>query len=93
MAVAEDLTPSGKREVFFELNGQLRTVLISDKEAAKVNNILPRRFKCYEIFKKKKKKKKRVPAFSQFFLSLLRPKKKMLSLPILISCGNMVKFH
>ena len=40
MAVAEDLTPNGKREVFFELNGQLRTVFVSDKEAAKVKIIL-----------------------------------------------------
>lgn len=36
LAMAEDLTPSGEREVFFEMNGQLRSVLIRDKEALKV---------------------------------------------------------
>lgn len=36
LALAEDLTPNGEKEVFFELNGQLRTVLIRDKEATKV---------------------------------------------------------
>lgn len=34
--MAEDLTPSGEREVFFEMNGQMRSVLIRDKEAVKV---------------------------------------------------------
>lgn len=37
LALADDLTPSGEREVFFELNGQLRSVFIRDKEASKVN--------------------------------------------------------
>ena len=31
-----DLNKNGEREVFFELNGQLRSVHIKDKEAAKV---------------------------------------------------------
>ena len=34
--MAEDLTANGEREVFFELNGQLRSVFIKDKEAVKV---------------------------------------------------------
>lgn len=33
-----DLNKAGQREVFFELNGQLRSVLISDNEAKKVIN-------------------------------------------------------
>lgn len=37
LAIAEDLTPNGEREVFFEMNGQLRSVFIKDKEAVKVN--------------------------------------------------------
>lgn len=36
LAVSEDLTESGMREVFFEYNGQLRTVFVQDKEAVKV---------------------------------------------------------
>jgi pyruvate carboxylase len=36
LAVAADLTKNGLREVFFELNGQLRSVFIRDKEAVKV---------------------------------------------------------
>ncbi|CAG9823041.1 unnamed protein product [Phaedon cochleariae] len=35
LAVAEDLTENGEREVFFELNGTLRSVLIRDKDAEK----------------------------------------------------------
>jgi len=31
-----DLTKNGEREVFFELNGQMRTMLVRDKEAMKV---------------------------------------------------------
>jgi len=34
--MAEDLTAHGEKEVFFELNGQLRSVFIKDKEAVKV---------------------------------------------------------
>jgi len=31
-----DLNKQGEREVFFELNGQMRTMLVKDKEALKV---------------------------------------------------------
>lgn len=31
-----DLTKTGEREVFFELNGQLRSVMVKDTEASKV---------------------------------------------------------
>jgi len=31
-----ELSKSGEREVFFELNGQMRSVIIKDKEAMKV---------------------------------------------------------
>lgn len=37
LAMADDLTANGEREVFFELNGQLRSVFIRDKEAVKVS--------------------------------------------------------
>lgn len=33
-----DLTKSGEREVFFEMNGQLRSIYVTDKEATKVDN-------------------------------------------------------
>lgn len=33
-----DLNKNGEREVFFELNGQLRSVKIKDEEASKVNS-------------------------------------------------------
>jgi len=42
LAMAEDLTANGEREVFFEMNGQLRSVLIRDKEAAKELHIHPK---------------------------------------------------
>jgi pyruvate carboxylase len=42
LAMAEDLTPNGEKEVFFELNGQLRSVLIRDNEAAKELHIHPK---------------------------------------------------
>lgn len=42
LAMAEDLTKNGEREVFFELNGQLRSVFIQDKEAAKELHIHPK---------------------------------------------------
>ncbi|XP_059614925.1 pyruvate carboxylase, mitochondrial isoform X2 [Phlebotomus argentipes] len=42
LAMAEDLTPNGEREVFFEFNGQLRSVLIRDKEAVKELHIHPK---------------------------------------------------
>ncbi|KAL3266550.1 hypothetical protein HHI36_010718 [Cryptolaemus montrouzieri] len=35
LAMAEDLTENGEREVFFELNGTLRSVYIRDKDAGK----------------------------------------------------------
>ena len=31
-----DLSKTGEREVFFELNGQMRSVIVKDKEAMKV---------------------------------------------------------
>ncbi|XP_034951746.1 pyruvate carboxylase, mitochondrial isoform X2 [Chelonus insularis] len=42
LAMAEDLTVNGEREVFFELNGQLRSVFIKDKEAVKELHIHPK---------------------------------------------------
>ncbi|XP_030081215.1 pyruvate carboxylase, mitochondrial-like isoform X1 [Drosophila hydei] len=42
LAMAADLKPNGKREVFFELNGQLRSVHIPDKEAMKEIRIHPK---------------------------------------------------
>jgi pyruvate carboxylase len=36
LAVSADMTKKGEREVFFELNGQLRSVFIQDKSAAHV---------------------------------------------------------
>jgi len=39
-AVAKsDLTKTGEREVFFELNGQLRSVMVKDKVAMKVRTM------------------------------------------------------
>ncbi|XP_068147146.1 pyruvate carboxylase, mitochondrial isoform X2 [Drosophila tropicalis] len=42
MAMAADLKPNGDREVFFEMNGQLRTVHILDKEAVKEIHVHPK---------------------------------------------------
>ncbi|XP_023246746.1 pyruvate carboxylase, mitochondrial-like [Copidosoma floridanum] len=42
LAMAEDLTLNGEREVFFEMNGQLRSVFIKDKEAVKELHIHPK---------------------------------------------------
>ena len=42
LAVSEELTKTGEREVFFELNGQLRSVLIRDNAAAKQMHIHPK---------------------------------------------------
>lgn len=41
MAVSETLTQKGEREVFFELNGQLRTILVKDNSIAQdvISNI------------------------------------------------------
>jgi len=37
-AVAKsNLTKTGEREVFFEVNGQMRSVIVKDKEATKVS--------------------------------------------------------
>lgn len=36
LAVSENRTKQGEKEVFFELNGQLRTVLVKDKSVAEV---------------------------------------------------------
>ena len=49
LAMAEDLTANGKREVFFELNGQLRSVFIQDEEASKVSLLLVLFFMSYSI--------------------------------------------
>lgn len=38
-----DLNKAGQREVFFELNGQLRSVLVKDTVAMKVHGIGRRR--------------------------------------------------
>lgn len=42
LAMAEDLTKNGEKEVFFELNGQLRSVLIRDSEGVKELHIHPK---------------------------------------------------
>ncbi|GLH13492.1 Uncharacterized protein GBIM_18045 [Gryllus bimaculatus] len=42
LAMAEDLRPNGDREVFFELNGQLRSVFIQDKNAVKEIHVHPK---------------------------------------------------
>lgn len=42
LAMAEDLTKNGEREVFFELNGQLRSVFIRDEKAAKHIHVHPK---------------------------------------------------
>lgn len=45
LAMAEDLTPTGEREVFFELNGQLRSVFIRDNNAAQEIHVHPKAVK------------------------------------------------
>ncbi len=45
LAKAEDLTRSGEREVFFQMNGQLRSVLIHDKSASKKIHVHPKAHK------------------------------------------------
>lgn len=42
LAMTEDLTVNGEREVFFELNGQIRSVMVRDKEAVKELHIHPK---------------------------------------------------
>ncbi|RZF34810.1 hypothetical protein LSTR_LSTR014184 [Laodelphax striatellus] len=53
LAMAEDLTPNGEREIFFELNGQLRSVFIRDKEASKHSQSYDIEINCisYTLFK------------------------------------------
>lgn len=46
LAMAEDLTENGEREVFFELNGTLRSVLIRDKNASEEIQVHPKASKA-----------------------------------------------
>ena len=41
-----DLTKSGDREVFFELNGQMRSVIVKDKKATQVSTPDPKTLQC-----------------------------------------------
>lgn len=45
LGFSQDLTPTGDREVFIEMNGQLRSVFIRDKEASKKLHIHPKAVK------------------------------------------------
>ncbi|CAB3228398.1 unnamed protein product [Arctia plantaginis] len=45
VAVSEEMTAAGEREVFFELNGQLRSVFIRDVNASKEMKIHPKAIK------------------------------------------------
>ncbi|XP_018565235.1 pyruvate carboxylase, mitochondrial [Anoplophora glabripennis] len=49
LAVAEDLTEAGEIEVFFELNGTLRSVLILDKDASKEIHVHPKADKANKL--------------------------------------------
>lgn len=40
LAMAEDLNANGEREVFFELNGQLRSVMVRDLTAVEVSMVV-----------------------------------------------------
>lgn len=40
LAVSENLNEKGEREVFFEMNGQLRTILVADKSVLKVSSYI-----------------------------------------------------
>ncbi|XP_077284120.1 pyruvate carboxylase isoform X2 [Arctopsyche grandis] len=42
LALSDDLTATGLREVFFELNGQLRSVFIRDEQASKEMHVHPK---------------------------------------------------
>ncbi|EEB20186.1 pyruvate carboxylase, putative [Pediculus humanus corporis] len=42
LAMNENLTKAGEREVFFEMNGQLRSVMVKDKEAVKEIHLHPK---------------------------------------------------
>ncbi|XP_045451992.1 pyruvate carboxylase, mitochondrial [Melitaea cinxia] len=45
LAVSDEMTAAGEREVFFELNGQLRSVFIRDDQASKEMKIHPKAVK------------------------------------------------
>lgn len=45
LAVSDEMTAAGEREVFFELNGQLRSVFIRDEQASKEMKIHPKAVK------------------------------------------------
>ncbi|XP_039757417.1 pyruvate carboxylase, mitochondrial isoform X2 [Pararge aegeria] len=45
LAISEEMTAAGEREVFFELNGQLRSVFIRDEQASKEMKIHPKAVK------------------------------------------------
>ncbi|XP_063364883.1 pyruvate carboxylase, mitochondrial [Cydia amplana] len=45
VAVSDEMTAAGEREVFFELNGQLRSVFIKDETASKEMKIHPKAIK------------------------------------------------
>ncbi|XP_063538259.1 pyruvate carboxylase, mitochondrial [Cydia strobilella] len=45
LAVSDEMTAAGEREVFFELNGQLRSVFIKDETASKEMKIHPKAIK------------------------------------------------
>ncbi|KAF9793700.1 hypothetical protein SFRURICE_003524 [Spodoptera frugiperda] len=45
VAVSDEMTAAGEREVFFELNGQLRSVFIRDENASKEMKIHPKAIK------------------------------------------------
>lgn len=45
VAVSDEMTAAGEREVFFELNGQLRSVFIRDENASKEMKIHPKAVK------------------------------------------------
>ncbi|KAL0828968.1 hypothetical protein ABMA28_003859 [Loxostege sticticalis] len=45
LAVSDEMTAAGEREVFFELNGQLRSVFIRDENASKEMKIHPKAVK------------------------------------------------
>ncbi|CAH0625321.1 unnamed protein product [Chrysodeixis includens] len=45
IAVSEELTTTGEREVFFELNGQLRSLFVKDEKATKELKVHPKALK------------------------------------------------
>lgn len=57
LAMCEDLTANGEREVFFEMNGQLRSVFIKDKEAVKVRNDI---YKSIFVYSNNKRRKRNI---------------------------------